>query len=200
VRSLMKNLVPICALLTISCTGVVDNQQSGQKPVDPSPINNMGTAGTASTPMSTTPPGAPFKVRNKDPELISFQMRLRRIASALGVETSHPMFSEMQTNRLKLGDYDYANGAQPDGSWNANRIAAWMDALKPICASTEMKTKFPALPENLPQLTRAAWGHLPAAEDTQDFTDAIAASGLDAPTVYESTCIAVFSSAEFVYR
>jgi hypothetical protein len=196
----MKSLIPICALLTISCTGILDGKdQSGQMPPDQMPPN-MGTAGTTSQTPAATPAGAPFLVRNKEPELISFQMRLRRIASTLGVDVKHPMFTEMYTHNLKLGDYDYANGAQPDGSWNANRIATWMTALKPICDSAEMKAKFPALPENLPQLTRAAWGHLPAAEDTADYTTAIAESGLDAATVYQSTCIAVFSSAEFVYR
>lgn len=198
----MKSLIPICALLTISCTGILDGKdQGGQMPPDEMPPN-MGTAGSVGTAggPGVTPAGAPFLVRNKEPELLSFQMRLRRIASALGVAITHPMFAEMQDKHLSLGDYDYANGAQSDGGWNANRIALWMDVLRPICASTEMKTKFPALPENLPQLARAAWGHLPAAEDTKDYADAIAASGLDAPTVYESTCIAVFSSAEFVYR
>jgi hypothetical protein len=139
-------------------------------------------------------------VRNQNPELISFQMRLRRIASVLGVDVSHGMFDEMRKNNLKLGDYDYANGAQPDGSWNANRIAAWMMALKPICDSSEMKAKFPALPENLTQLTRAAWGHQATVDDTAEYNASIAESGLDATAVYQSTCIAVFSSAEFVYR
>jgi hypothetical protein len=163
-------------------------------------MSTAGSTGTQSDPMTSEPVGAPFKVRNTSPELISFQMRIRRIASVLAVDVNHPMFAEMHANNLKLGDYDYANGAQPDGSWNANRIAAWLDALKPICNSAEMKAKFPALPENLPQLARAAWGHLPAAQDTTDFTDAIAASGADPATVYESTCMAVFTSAEFVYR
>jgi hypothetical protein len=195
----MKSLIPICALLTVSCTGILDGKEDAPAMPTETPVN-MNTAGTTSQTPMTVDPGAPFLVRNKEPELLSFQMRLRRIASALSVDINHPMFAEMHDKHLSLGDYDYANGAQSDGGWNANRIALWMDVLRPICASTEMKTKFPALPENLPQLARAAWGHLPAAADTQDYADAIAASGLDAATVYESTCIAVFSSAEFVYR
>jgi hypothetical protein len=127
-------------------------------------------------------------------------MRLRRIASALAVTVDHPMFAAMYKDSLKLGAYDYANGALPDGSWNANRIAAWINALKPVCASAEMKTKYPALPENLPQLVRAAWGHQPTAQDTADINDAIATAGADPAVVYESTCMAVFTAAEFVYR
>jgi hypothetical protein len=75
-----------------------------------------------------------------------------------------------------------------------------MNALKPICDSTEMKAKYPALPANLPELIRIAWGHVPSADDTADFESAIAAHGGDTAVNYESTCMAVFTAAEFVYR
>ena len=198
----MRHPISICALFIASCTGSLDGEVAGG-PANGSSSPSMGTAGStgvATTPTPTPAVSAPFKVRNSEPELLSYQMRVRRIANVLGVPIDHPMFAEMNAERLRLGDYDYANGAQPDGSWNANRIATWMDALRPICASTEMKTTFPALPDNLAQLTRAAWGHIATAEDIKDYADAIAASGLDAAAVYESSCIAVFSSAELVYR
>jgi hypothetical protein len=199
----MKYLFPVCALLNLACTGIFDGQaHSDQSTANPSPNPSMnGGAGTGSvTPTATTPAGAPFKVRNTEPELVPFEMRQRRIASALGVSVDNPMFTEMNTNSLKLGDYDYANGALPDGSWNANRIAAWINVLKPVCNSAEMKAKYPALPQNLPELIRAAWGHVPSADDTADFQNAIAAAGADPAVNYESTCMAVFTAAEFVYR
>lgn len=202
----MKYLFPLCALLSVACTGILDGRSgSDQQPTDPSSNQqtNNGSGGTASSTPSqptSTPASPPFKVRNTEPELVPFDMRVRRIAAAIGVQTDNPMFAEMTKNSLKLGDYDYANGALPDSSWNANRIAAWVNALKPVCASAEMKAKYPALPENLPQLVRAAWGHLPSEQDTADFKDALAASGVDASIAYESTCMAVFTAAEFVYR
>jgi hypothetical protein len=205
----MKYLFPAIALLSlasVACTGIFEGQtHSDQSKGGPS-TNNPGTTGSAGTTSMTSPtpsaepPPVPFKVKNTDPELVPFEMRQRRIANALGVTVDHPMFADMNKNSLKLGDYDYANGALPDSSWNANRIAAWINALKPICGSTEMKAKYPALPENLPALIRAAWGHMPSAEDTADFADAIAASGGEPAVNYESTCMAVFTAAEFVYR
>ena len=204
----MKYLFPVIALLSVAsvaCTGIFDGQSpSDQAAGNPSP-NNPNTTGSAGTSSTSPNPGAkpatvPFKVRNTEPELVPFEMRLRRIASALGVSVDNAMFADMNKNSLKLGDYDYANGALPDGSWNANRISAWISALKPICNSPEMKAKYPALPENLPTLIRAAWGHVPSAEDTADFQNAIAAVSTDPAVVYESTCMAVFSAAEFVYR
>ena len=47
---------------------------------------------------------------------------------------------------------------------------------------------------------RAAWGHAPTAQDTADVNDAIATAGADPAVAYESTCMAVFTAAEFVYR
>ena len=203
----MKYLFPVFALLSVACTGIFDGQSHGdQSSTDPSSNPAVsGGAGTSSstttnTPTTTTPAGAPFKVRNTEPELVPFDMRVRRIATTLGVPVDHPMFADMYKNSLKLGDYDYANGALPDGSWNANRIAAWLNALKPVCNSAEMKAKYPALPDNLPTLIRAAWGHLPSPDDTADFQNAITTFGGDATVNYESTCMAVFTAAEFVYR
>jgi hypothetical protein len=195
--------VPLFALLSVGCTGIFDGQtpsdHTASNPSTNQPTNN-GTAGSSTTPMTTPEAGPPFKVRNTEPELVPFDMRLRRIASAIGVQADNAMFADMRKNSLKLGDYDYANGALPDGSWNANRISAWITALKPICNSPEMKAKYPALPANLPELVRAAWGHVPSAQDSADFNDAIAAAGTDTAVTYESTCMAVFTAAEFVYR
>jgi hypothetical protein len=195
--------VPVFALLSVACTGIVEGQShSDQAAANPSPNQQVTGGGSSTTSTTTTPEPAsvPFKVRNTEPELVPFEMRLRRVANTLGVSVDNPMFADMNKNSLKLGDYDYANGALPDGSWNANRIAAWLNALKPVCNSPEMKAKFPTLPESLPALIRAAWGHVPSADDTADFQSAIAATGGDALVNYESTCMAVFTAAEFVYR
>lgn len=206
----MKYLFPVPALALLSiasvaCTGILEGQSHSDRSNGSPSTNNPGTTGNAGTTSTNQTPSAmpatvPFKVRNTEPELVPFEMRLRRIASALGVSVDNPMFADMNRNSLKLGDYDYANGALPDGSWNANRIAAWINALKPVCASREMKAQYPALPENLPTLIRAAWGHVPSAEDTADFQSAIAAVSSDPAVTYESTCMAVFTAAEFVYR
>ena len=195
--------VPVLALLSLACTGIIDGPSySDRAAANPSPNQQLTDGGSSSASSTTTsePASVPFKVRNTEPELVPFQMRLRRVANTLGVSIDNPMFAEMSKNSLKLGDYDYANGALPDGSWSANRIAAWLNALKPVCNSPEMRAKFGTLPESLPALIRAAWGHLPSAEDSADFQSAIAATGGDELVNYESTCMAVFTAAEFVYR
>lgn len=211
----MKYLVPICALLTLSCTGIVDDKGTGvpdpgtgtpPTTQNPGVTPSGGGSGSGTVPGTPPPPTPgeparePFRVRNTTPELLPFDVRVRRIASAVGVPVTNPMFAQMEKNKTKLGDYDFANGVQPEPSWLANRIAGWIDALKPICGSPEMKAKYPSLPASLPALVRQAWGRPPTAEDTAIFTDALAASGATPEVAYESTCMAVFSAAEFVYR
>jgi hypothetical protein len=198
----MKYLVPICALLTISCTGILDGKEQQQGPVTGpmTPVNNntAGTTGAGGTGAMTA--ATPFGVRTGTPELLPFDVRVRRVANALSVPITNPMFADMMSKNIQLGDYDHAHGALPDNLWLARRIATWSDSLTLVCASPEMKALFPALPENMPQLIKAAWGRVPTAEETAEFNTAITEAALPANESYEATCMTVFTAAEFVFR
>lgn len=196
----MKYLVPICALLTISCTGILDGkEQQGPMPTGPGvtdPTPNPGTGGTGSTPAAT----APFGVRVGQPELLPFDVRVRRVANVLAVPVTNPMFSDMQTRRVQLGDYDHAKGALPDNLWLARRLSTWADALTPVCASAEMKALFPALPADVGKLIKAAWGREASAEELAEINAAVTGAALPEAESYEATCMTVFTAAEFVFR
>lgn len=198
----MKYLVPICALLTISCTGILDgkDEQAGMSPGGPPttgmPNNpNPGTAGTGNTTNAT-----PFGVRIGQPELLPFDVRVRRVSNVLNVPVTSPMFSDMQAKNIQLGDYNHAQGALPDNLWLARRISTWADALTPVCASSEMKAMFPALPADASKLIKAAWGREPSAEEVTELNAAVTAAALSADESYEATCMSVFTAAEFVFR
>lgn len=198
----MKYLVPICALLTISCTGILDGEKQGpmpgspQTPSDQNP--NQGTAGTSpSTPAAAA---IPFGVRTGQPELLPFDVRVRRVANVLAVQTSNPMFATMMDKNVQLGDYDHAHGALPDNLWLARRIATWADSLTPVCSSAEMKAMFPALPADAGKLIKAAWGREAAAEELAEINSAVTTAALPEAETYEATCMAVFTAAEFVFR
>lgn len=196
----MKYLVPICALLTISCTGILDGkEQQGPMPMGPDvtdPTPNPGTGGTNSTPANTTP----FGVRVGQPELLPFDVRVRRVANVLAVPVTSPIFADMQARRVQLGDYDHAKGALPDNLWLARRISTWADALTPVCASAEMRTLFPALPADAGKLIKAAWGREATAEELAEINAAVSGAALPEPESYEATCMTVFTAAEFVFR
>lgn len=196
----MKYLVPICALLTISCTGILDGEQQEPAPSAPGVMNpspNPGSGGTSSTPMTNT---TPFGVRVGEPELLPFDVRVRRVANTLGVPVTSPMFADMHARRVQLGDYDHAKGALPDNLWLARRVSTWADALTPVCASAEMVALFPSLPGDVGKLIKAAWGREATAEELAEIDSAVTAAALPAAESYEATCMAVFTAAEFVFR
>jgi hypothetical protein len=144
---------------------------------------------------------APFSVRIGEPELLPFDVRVRRIASTLQVPGNSPLFAEMMSKNIQLGDYDHAAGALPDNLWLARRLATWADALTPICGSSEMKALFPTLPDGVGQLIEAAWGRSASDEEVNEIAIAVSEAALpDAAMSYEATCMAVFTAAEFVFR
>lgn len=195
----MKHVV-VCTLLTISCTGILDGKQQAPAPSEPGatpPLPNPATGGSSSTPMANA---TPFGVRVGEPELLPFDVRVRRVASTLGVPVASPLFNDMQARRVQLGDYDHAKGALPDNLWLARRISTWADALTPVCASAEMVALFPTLPGDVGKLIKAAWGREATAEEVAEIEAAVTAAALPPAESYEATCMAVFTSAEFVFR
>src|SRR5690606_1588022 len=102
-----------------------------------------------------------------------FDVRVRRVANVLAVPVTSPIFFDMQARRVQLGDYDHAKGALPDNLWLARRISTWADSLTPVCASTEMKSSFPALPADVGKLIKAAWGREASAEELAEIDAAV---------------------------
>lgn len=189
----------IGALLCISCTGILDGQEPGAIGSSPEMNPSGGSSGVGGSGAMTQ--AAPFSVRIGEPELLPFDVRVRRIANTLGVPISNPMFGEMLRKNIQLGDYDHAAGALPDNLWLARRLSTWADALTPVCGSSEMKTLFPALPDNVAQLIKAAWGRNATDEEVSEIKTAVSEAALpDAALSYEATCMAVFTAAEFVFR
>jgi hypothetical protein len=190
----------ICALLCMSCTGILDGQEpgaTGTPSTTPNPIDDTPSGGGTGTMTKATP----FTVRIGEPELLPFDVRVRRIANTLAVPVQNPMFGEMMSKNVQLGDYDHAAGALPDNLWLARRLATWADALTPVCGSSEMKSMFPALPDDVARLIKAAWGRNASDEEVSEIKTAISEAALpDAALSYEATCMAVFTAAEFVFR
>jgi hypothetical protein len=163
-------------------------------------VGVMGEGSGEGGPVADGTEGLPFVVDVGQPMLLPFDTRVRRLAAALDRPMDDPIFDLMYRNRLRLGDYDHANGVLPDGLWLASRIRTWTECLLPVCGSSVMRSKFSALPEALPELIRAAWGRSATEEDLDAFGDELAQASVDADGAYQATCLAVFSAGEFVYR
>ena len=184
----------------------VDRGPRGAAPTPPPSMPAGGADAPAPTgpdPAMQAPPPPPWKpgfgIDDSQPSLLPVDMRVRRLAGALGLPVSDPLFDGVRSARIALGGYDHAQGVLPDGLWIASRMTAWVRVLQPICGSDAMRTRYPALPEALPELLRAAWGRPAEAADLADF-EPLFAAGTEAATQYETACLAVFSAAEFVYQ
>ena len=146
------------------------------------------------------PQGAAFSYAKEQVLLLPFSVRLSKVASVLGVTTDDAALSELRARRLELGDYNFAQGVKPDRMWNAARISLWVRAMRSACGSEAIKKRFPSLPESLPALITAAYGRRATPEDGAAIDEALAGLSLDAEARYQSVCLAVLSSTEFVSR
>jgi hypothetical protein len=187
-----------CLASLVGCVGTINS--GGPAPAATGTAGTGGSVtGTAGTGGGQTPaaPIPNFVTPSEDIIVLPFSVRLAKVAAVVGVPTSSPLLDTLRTNRLSLGDYDFANNVQPDKTWTALKVADWVRALRPVCASSQMRARYPSLPENLPALIEAAHGRAATAEDTAAIT--ASAMGLaTSPARYDTICLAILSSLEFV--
>lgn len=145
------------------------------------------------------PHGPALNLDREQIVLLPFQVRLNKLAAVLQVSTEDAALAEVRAQRYELGDHDYARGIRPDLAWSAQRMARWVRAVKPVCASEAMRARYPALPEHLNELTIAAYGREAEQADLELVEEITASLPLaDEPTRYRALCLAFLSSAEFV--
>jgi hypothetical protein len=132
--------------------------------------------------------------------LLPFSVRLAKVAAVLGVSPDDAVLAALRNARLELGDHDFANGVKPAELWSAAMVSSWVKALRPVCASTQMKTRYPSLPTDLPNLVSTAHGRPASPDDTALVEEALNGLTLDEATRYTSVCLAILASAEFVAR
>jgi hypothetical protein len=190
-----------CCLL--SCTGIIDGEkQAGGTPGEATAAPGLGTNPNSGTPGQTMTPGQAelpkFKVPAQFPVLLPFDVRVSRLLAVVGLPYSDPAFDLMRANATQLGDYDYANGLEPDNTWTAFKMSLWVQSLKPVCASPAMLTRYPSHPESLGLLVEAAYGRSLSEQDSADMTAALGSLPLLAESRTQTTCLAVLSSLEFL--
>lgn len=186
----MRFALPLAALL-VACAE--DNPGSLTRN-NPSQAGDAGPEGAE----AIGPEGA-FPYAN-DLALLPFDVRLAKVAKVVGVETTDPLLEPLRARRYDLGDHDYSKGVKPDTTWSSARLGTWVKALKPVCASPAMRTRYPALPEKLGELMLAAYGRNATDEDRKAVEEAVAATALDSESQYQVVCLAVLTSLEFVAR
>ena len=192
---------------------------SGEAPATGSTTGDEGAASsTGGGETSTSGGDAPFELERENIRLLPFAVRLSRLTRLLDRPAEDPMFAQMNARRFELGDYDFSQNINPDLNWSSTRMSHWVAALRPICSSPTMKQRYPEFPLDLPELMHDAYGYPPSSAELEPYAalfdqaetgeedgenDSIGgeqspASALTDEVRYETACIAVLSSLEFV--
>lgn len=201
----MKWIAPLTVMMLMlsACAGEFDMSSDGPDTDamfgTPGATNPDGTPvdPTAETPVQTEELTPGFSIERNEVRLLPFHVRVQKLAQVSGLDPQDPMFDEVWAGRYDLGDHNYGQGIGPDLSWNASKMAKWVEALQPLCASEQMATLYD-LPADTGALLAAAYGRTPDAEEVAMFTDAVDAQMLDEAARYQAICLAILTSSEFV--
>ena len=186
-----KIYVLVGAFMIFGCQGTVGADHDLVGADDPSKENNQN---------ETTDPGSigpAFSFERSNVRLLPFHVRMNKLATVTGLPTTDPVFSELRANRYVLGDHNYGENIGADLNWNASKMGIWVESIQPVCASEAMAQRYPSLPENLSDLWLTAYSREMEPGEADPIL-AIDVSNLDEAGRYETFCVAVLTSAEFV--
>ena len=154
--------------------------------------------GTTEQPVETIPLTPGFTIEKTEVRLLPFHIRMEKLSRVTGLALDDPLFDELWGHRYDLGDHNYGQGIGPDLSWNASKMSVWVESLQPVCNSEAVAVKFPSLPDNPGDMISAAYGRPAGAEDLADFQAVLGEVPLDEAARYQSVCLAILTSSEFV--
>lgn len=197
-------LLAVFSASLLACTGIVAGQSPHAEKEGSLPSGGAAGLGvnhdTPAAGTATQSAIPSFKVPAQFPVLLPFAVRISRLSAIVGVPYSDPAFDLLRANATQLGDYDYANGLEPDNTWTAFKMSLWVQSLKPVCASSAMLARYPSLPESSSSLFEAAYGRAISEQDTADLTAALSSLPLSAESRTQTLCLAVLSSLELLVQ
>ena len=189
----------LALLLSAGCVGDVelmaDNSVETSFPSGKTPDGQTGEPGNG----ETTPPPA-FELVQENTQLLPFHIRMAKLSRVTGLAQDDPAFDEIWRNRYALGDHNYGQGIGPDLTWSANKMSVWVRALRPVCQSAQMRERYADLPTDLNALIMAGYGREAEEADLQVVEDALAEEGVADTERYDTVCLSILTSMEFVSR
>lgn len=145
-------------------------------------------------------PVGEFEAPRDQVELLPYHVRMQRLQNLVGVEADDAALEALRAGASELGAHDYGKGIRPSLSWTASTMALWVKALGPFCDSEAMHAQFASFPEALGPLMQKAYGREISEGEVDAIWSAKAASNLTPSVRYQTTCLGVLSSLEFVAR
>lgn len=145
-----------------------------------------------------TPPPLDLRFTFKlSPEPTLFRARLAKLASLMG-SAAHTSLSKLKADRLLLGDYDFSAAIIPKESWEATDMKAWVQAIEPVCASTDLRSRFP-WSSGASAFVTATLGRQPSSIETGIIQD-INQESISDSEKFDVLCITILSSLEYVTK
>jgi hypothetical protein len=194
-RHIFQLLLTASLLFTAACEGSMDMLE-----VDPETGEAVSIVerDNPEEPAEELPPA--FELKRENVQLLPFHVRLDKLSRVTGATENDPIFDELRASRYDLGDHNFAQGIGPDLTWNSSKMALWVETLKPVCNSQQMRDRYPFLPEHLNEMLTAAYGREATQDDLAAFEDVLATNQAGEAETYEAVCLAVLTSTEFVGR
>lgn len=146
---------------------------------------------------NTTPIDLKFDVK-VPVEPISFRARLGKL-SVLAQSPDDASLAKLKSDRLFLGDYDFANAILPKVSWEATDMKAWIEAVDPVCSSGAMRARYP-WPSGASAFLQATIGRGPDALDNAIIQEISASAAIPAGEKFDVFCMSVISSKEYTAK
>lgn len=189
-------------MISAGCAGefdvVADPESSDRFPAAEHSEDGEASDGTTTPGVETVALKPGFVIEKNEVRLLPFHIRLAKLTRVVKLPAEDPIFSELFARRYELGDHNFGQSIGPDLSWNASKMAVWVDALRPVCASEAMAIAYPTLPEELNAMLLAAYGREATPEDLADYDAVLADATLSDADRYEAVCLTVLTSSEFV--
>ncbi|MEQ1876067.1 MAG: hypothetical protein ABL958_05435 [Bdellovibrionia bacterium] len=147
-------------------------------------------------PLSEGTTAQPFKIGRKSTQLMPYAVRLSKIRALAG-NVPPELFAELERRRFEVGDFDYSKGVGQELSWSETRMTVWAMSLQPLCASAELKTKYP-WPAGAEKFLAAAYGRTIRDEDRAVIDEVLKTPNSGRNQKFEILCTTVLSSMEFL--
>ncbi len=189
------------------CAGEFDLSTTGDTEVSfpDAVVDENGRVTVPGRPGSTADPEpevrpieAGFQLERTEVRVLPFHTRMQNLARVTGLPVEDPLFDELRARRYDLGDHNFGEGVGADLSWNASKMAIWVEALRPVCASEAMATRYADLPADLDSLVTNAYGRPVTEADRADFQAVLGSVELSDADRYEAVCLTILTSSEFV--
>jgi hypothetical protein len=126
-------------------------------------------------------------------QLLPFEVRLKRLAAAVELPVTDPVFDALRSRATDLGAHDFANGVAPDLAWTGRRLSVWIEGLAPVCADPRVRTRYADWAASLEGFSLRAWGRPATREDAAELV-----TGLGAAEAWRANCVVLLSGVELL--